>query len=421
MFEKWSDLKVTITMVFALGFAACGGSDPQQPGRPPGGFSGTTGTIPGAVGVSGSGAFGAGAAAAIGGVGTSGRAAPPTTIGAAGTVGALPGAAGRGSTSTAPGIAGSPGGVALAGAPGGPVPPVAGTPGTGMTGTGAAGMGAAVGGAAGAAMPMAPPSMAGACTPAPAGAAISDYGAKGPFDAMEVDNTGPGNQYTMFRPRQLGMNGFLHPPVTWGNGVTTTPALYIPLLQTVASHGFVVIASNSTGVTSQDVRSGLEWLIMQNDGSGDFKGKLAVKCAGSIGYSMGGGAAVGAGAHPNVVATVSMHGLPDAAGNLHGPLLLMTSTNDGFVTKEGFVMPCYNASTKVPTIMATENVPGATPDFAGHLLPLGDSGNERAPLIAWLRLWIYGDQGTRNWFYGADCRLCKTPWTDIQRKNAMWD
>ena len=267
----------------------------------------------------------------------------------------------------------------------------------------------------------APPTgmMGASCTPAPMGA-VMDYGAKGPFDTMQVSNTGPSSQYTMFRPRTLGMGGFMHPPVTWGNGVTTTPDLYTALLNTVASHGFVVIASNSTGVTAQDVRSGLEWLIMQNDSGADLKGKLAVNCAGAIGYSMGGGAAVGAAAHPKVIATVSMHGLQGDANALHGPLLLMTSTNDGFVTKEGFVAPTYNASTKVPTIMATENVPGASPDFTGHLLPIGDSGNERAPLIAWLRLFIYGDTGAKPWFYGMDCGLCKAPWTDIQRKNAMW-
>jgi hypothetical protein len=85
------------------------------------------------------------------------------------------------------------------------------------------------------------------------------------------------------------------------------------------------------------------------------------------------------------------------------------------VTKSGFVEPCYRASTKVPTIMATLDDMNAS-----HLYPLGDAGNERAPAIAWLRLWVYGDQGGRKYFYGSDCLLCKTPWTDIQRKNATF-
>jgi hypothetical protein len=259
----------------------------------------------------------------------------------------------------------------------------------------------------------------GACT-GPALAPVTDYGAKGPFDTMTVSNTGPSGAFTMFRPRELGANGFMHPPATWGNGVSTTPDLYTDLLNTVASHGFVVIASNSTGVTAQDVRSGLEWLIMQND-AGDLQGKLAVKCAAAIGYSMGGGAAVGAAAHPNVIATVSLHGLQGAASQLNGPLLLITSTNDGFVTKAQFVKPTFDGSSKVPTIMATLNVPGATPDFNGHLIPLGDAGDERAPLIAWLRLFVYGDEAAKPWFYGSDCTLCKDPWTDIQKKNGNFD
>lgn len=264
------------------------------------------------------------------------------------------------------------------------------------------------------------PIIDGACT-GPALPPISDYGAMGPFQARVETNTGPGGSYTMFRPTELGANGFLHPPTTWGNGVTTTPDLYTALLTTVASHGFVVIASNSTAVAAQDLQTGLDWLIMQNDMPGDFQGKLAVKCAAAIGYSMGGGAAVGAAAHPNVIATVALHGLQAPASGLHGPLLLITSTNDGFVTKSGFVQPTYDGSSKVPTIMATLNVPGATPDFAGHLIPLGDAGQERAPLIAWLRLYVYGDQAAKPWFYGDACTLCQDPWTDIQRKNGDWN
>jgi hypothetical protein len=261
---------------------------------------------------------------------------------------------------------------------------------------------------------------AGACT-GPALPPITDYGALGPFQARVETNMGPGGSYTMFRPTELGANGFLHPPTTWGNGVTTTPDLYTALLTTIASHGFVVIASNSTAVTAQDLQTGLDWLIMQNDTAGDFQGKLAVNCAAAIGYSMGGGAAVGAAAHPKVITTVALHGLQGPASQLHGPLLLITSTNDGFVTKSGFVQPTYDGSSKVPTIMATLNVPGATADFAGHLIPLGDAGDERAPMIAWLRLFVYGDQAAKPWFYGDDCRLCQDPWTDIQRKNGDWN
>ena len=49
--------------------------------------------------------------------------------------------------------------------------------------------------------------------------------------------------------------------------------------------------------------------------------------------------------------------------------------------------------------------------------PLGDAGDERAAAIAWLRLWVYGDQADRAYFYGDNCKLCQSPWVNAQRKN----
>jgi hypothetical protein len=257
------------------------------------------------------------------------------------------------------------------------------------------------------------------CT-GPALPAVSDYGERGPFEVTQVNDTGPNNQYTMFRPTTLGANGFKHPPTTWGNGITTTPAAHVPLLSTFASHGFVVIASNSTTVNAMLMTQGLDWLIAQNDAPGDFQGKLAVNCSVAIGYSLGGGGAVNTGSHPSVVSTVSFHGLSGPSENLHGPLLLITSPNDTVVRKAQFVQPTYDRSTNVPTVLATLVPVDPPPLNEEHLIPLSDAGLERAPAVAWLRYWVYADQGARPYFFGSDCTLCKSPWTDLQRKNAEW-
>jgi hypothetical protein len=230
-----------------------------------------------------------------------------------------------------------------------------------------------------------------------------------------MDGTGPDGMYTIYRPTTLGDNGFMHPIATWGNGITTTPQLYPGLLGGIASHGFVIVASDSSSVTAQMMTDGLDWLIKQNDAGGMFAGKLDVKRAASIGYSLGGGAAVTAGNHPNVIVTVSMHGLTGMAAGLHGPLLLFTSVMDTFVTYSGFVDPNYKAAT-VQTFYAT--LVGA--GDAGHLTPVGDAGPERAPMIAWLRLWVYGDTGAKKYFYDPDCILCKDPWGPPQDKTLMY-
>src|SRR5260221_2988116 len=178
---------------------------------------------------------------------------------------------------------------------------------------------------------------------------VTDYGANGPYPSTTINNTGPDGMYTVFRPTTLGASGFKHPIATWGNGITTTPSLYPGLLGAIASHGFVIVASNSTSVTAQLMTTGLDWMIAQNGTAGDYQGKLNPACLVTIGYSLGGGAAVGTGAHKDVVATVSMHGGTGASHALHGPLLLFPSTKDTFGTPSGFVTPPFNLSTVQPS------------------------------------------------------------------------
>jgi hypothetical protein len=238
---------------------------------------------------------------------------------------------------------------------------------------------------------------------------ISDYSQNGPYATMSMDGSGPDGKYTVFRPTTLGENGFKHPIAMWGNGIITTPQSYPGLLSAVASNGIVVIASDSTMVTAQNMTDGLDWMVQQNGQAGDYQGKLDTSCLISIGYSLGGGAAVNAGKHANVVVNVSFHGLTGDSASLHGPLLLFTSTGDTFVSAAQFVDPTFNAST-VPTFYAT--ITGGS-----HLNPLGNAGDERAPAIAWLRLWVYGDQGARKYFYGSDCILCQSPWVNPRTKN----
>jgi hypothetical protein len=222
---------------------------------------------------------------------------------------------------------------------------------------------------------------------------------------------GPGGAYTIYRPTNLGEGGFLHPPVAWGNGLGTIPSLYAEQLDNLAANGFVVVGNPGPGSDPQVVRQGLEWLIDQNN-AGEYAGMLAVNCAGTIGYSMGGGAAVGSGAHPAVKAIVSIHGLEDAAEAASGPILLLTAEGDTFVTKSGYAQPCYDRSSVQPTMLASHTA-------GDHLDPLLATAEDWAPALGWLRYWIYGDESQKNLFFGASCTLCS--WPDVQRKNhAEW-
>jgi hypothetical protein len=254
---------------------------------------------------------------------------------------------------------------------------------------------------------------------------MSDYSKLGPFaTTIQTTDGGPDGGYTVVQPTTLGQNGFKHPVATWGNGITTTPTTYTSgnpaLLQMIASHGIVVIASNSTTVTSADMVGGLDWMVAQNTATGPYQGKLDTKCLVSIGYSLGGGAAVATGAHANVVTTVAFHPVNNAPA-LRSPLLLWTSTTDTVNTPAAMVTPIFNAST-VQTFYGTVTAAG-DPKNEGHLLPASELNlldpvdPEYAPTMAWLRLWLYGDQGGRKYFWGPSALACQSPNWQCQTKN----
>ena len=78
---------------------------------------------------------------------------------------------------------------------------------------------------------------------------------------------------------------------------------------------------------------GLNWIIQQNTVSGSvFQGKLDVKHAVAMGYSVGGTAAIEVGSHEAVATTVAIHG-HTASSALHGPVsflefLVLKHTHD---------------------------------------------------------------------------------------------
>jgi hypothetical protein len=236
------------------------------------------------------------------------------------------------------------------------------------------------------------------------------YDQPGPFNpTTTTDGMGPGGAFTLIRPASLDQNGFKFVPATWGNGITTTPATYPILLSTVASHGFVIIASDDSNVTVDEMKQGLDWLMMQNDMPGELQGKLDTSRAACLGYSLGGQGSVTCGAtYAKAIVTVAMHPASGFPAGMKGPLLLFSGQQDTVCVPAQFVQPVFDQS-QVPTFFAMLN-------DATHFEPVLNGGRELAPMVAWLRLWVFGDQGAKPFFYGASCTLCQSPWVMPQSK-----
>jgi hypothetical protein len=376
MNDGFSGTKRAVLALATLFAFQCGDDDSGQSGpiaQPTAGGGGTaTGATAGssAVGAAGTGDFGRVVATA----GMSASAGMPAPAGVAGS-GAAGATAGPGS------IAGAGGASATAGA-------------SAMAGTGAmAGAGAAGSTATATAWPAA------------------DIGADGPFMQMTVTDTGPDDSYQLSYPVDLGKDGLKHPIVTWGNGAGSTPDQY-SLLQRMATHGFVVIASNSSSVSAALLKGGIDWLIMENGRDGSmFKDKLDPNQVASMGFSLGSLATFEAATDMRIKTTVHISGgsmTKSVVANLHAPAAFYCGTSDdiAFDGCEGDF-----EITTVPTIYA--NFPG------DHL---GVRNADTAPMIAkatvgWLRWRLMGDKALDAMFVGPDCTLCKdTMWDKVQQK-----
>ena len=334
----------------------------------------------------------AGVGGAAGSSPTGGAAASPASgAGASGRGGG----AGAGTTAVA---AGSGGMTAMAGMP---AAGAAGAPVSGAGGSGGSGAGGAGGSTGDTGAQKLPP--------------VTDYAQAGPFMTTMQSNTGPGSNYTIFRPEPLGTDGFLHSPVIFGPGIITTPSTYRALLTHLASHGFVILGSNSlTGGPNAPgnldaMREGLDWLIEQNDAAGTFQGKLAVRRAVTMGYSIGATASVQLSSHEAILTSVVIHG-HRTMGDPHGPVLMITGTMD--------VIDDMRA-----TLTTLEEAPAVLVALPiGHLnvlTELSASGRYLSPITAWLRYWVNGDDAAKRYFWGAGCEMCDSPWI-APEPNAAW-
>jgi hypothetical protein len=221
-----------------------------------------------------------------------------------------------------------------------------------------------------------------------------------------VSNTGPGGAYTVFVPVPLA-DGMRHPIVTWGNGTGATPSDYKPLLTHLASHGFVIVAPNTTQTGSgQEMLQGLTWIIRQNYTFGsDYYLKLDTFDVAAIGHSQGGGGALHAAADPRITTLVPIEPSPqnDAMSSLHQPMLLLCGGQDSIVLPVAYCQNFTFDQSRVPTFFGILN-------NATHFTPTGytpDSMDGFAgPVTAWLRYILVGDLQAGSMFVGANCTLC---------------
>ena len=254
----------------------------------------------------------------------------------------------------------------------------------------------------------------------------ADPTAVGPYATVTENEVGPeaGDpdeetsvvpKFTLFRPKDLSPGGLCHPVITWGNGTGSTPSAYRSLLTLFASHGFVVIASNSKNVAKGSPRPmlvGVDWVLQQNeDASSVLYHHLDITHIGATGHSQGAVATSQAAGDSRITTNVPIEGA-QVQRNLHGPAMFFCGGQDTTVGCTG-AQSALTAVTTLPAMYAEY----LSVDHGSWLSFSGKPSVVYGAVTAWMRVHLMADTALRPWFYGATCKLCADSGWQIQQKN----
>jgi hypothetical protein len=203
------------------------------------------------------------------------------------------------------------------------------------------------------------------------------------------------------------------PLIVWGNGgCAINSTRYGGFLTTIASHGFVVMATAATeGVTratADHLRAAIAWAETENvRADSPLRGKIALDRMSVMGQSCGGFMSLELGADPRVdtIGVFNSGAQGDAAAvaatvaKLRGPVLLIAGHDRDFAQE--WSDATFEAIKNLPSFSGARKGAGhtATVDHPG--------GGEWANVASnWARWQLKGNKEAGKMFVGKDCTLC---------------
>jgi dienelactone hydrolase len=255
---------------------------------------------------------------------------------------------------------------------------------------------------------------------------------RGPYEVtIEAAFGSPG--FMVLRPK--GLEAFpgddTLPVLVWGNGgCVLNSAQYVGFLSTIASHGFLVLATFSEtdatpwAVTADKLRAAIDWADAENErATSPLLGKIATDQVAVMGQSCGGFLAIRLGADPRVdTIGVFNSGIQAdtppppapyvtaaALAKLHGPVLLVNGHKSDRMMAAS--KATFDAIRKVPTFYGARH-------NAGHVGTVFEPGGGEFANVAssWLMWWFKGDRKAGEMFAGRTCALCENPSWDVETK-----
>jgi hypothetical protein len=255
----------------------------------------------------------------------------------------------------------------------------------------------------------------------------------GPYDVM-AEPAFESPRHVVYRPEDLRAFPYEDslPVLIWGNGgCAMNSSGYRGFLTTVASHGFVAVATAvvegeaTRRANVADLKQGLDWIMAENERpESPLRGKISTDRVAVMGTSCGGFMSIELGSDPRVdTIGVFNSGVQDAArddrspqaptpealAGLHGPVLLVNGHTRDFLMDES--QDTFELLNHVPSFYGARH-------NAGHTATIfhpggGEWGNVA---VQWLKFVLKTDEEAAKTFVGPDCRLCRSGTWDTDSK-----
>jgi hypothetical protein len=227
-------------------------------------------------------------------------------------------------------------------------------------------------------------------------------------------------RFNVYRPTNLAGSGYCHPILIWANGYRDNPeqnppecvvnsasnqwcGQYLPMLNHLASHGFVVVAPLSTATAEGDplpTLAGLDWILEQaEDSSSQYYRRLDTAAVGQLGHSYGGMSTCMSASDPRYKALATICGTRALTG-VHTPMLFFCGGRDTTVNCSG-VRNTFLTVTNQPAFFLNELA-----SDHGSWVYQGPNGVSLSSAAAWFRVHLMNDTANRRYFYGAGCAFC---------------
>jgi hypothetical protein len=270
--------------------------------------------------------------------------------------------------------------------------------------------------------------------------------AAGPFTVAADKGVGPLAGYTpdpiygdqqqrfnVYRPSNLATSGYCHPILIWANGHTDNPeqnpplcitssaenkwcGQYLPMMQHLASHGFLVVASLSTTTSKGDplpTIAGLNWILQQaEDSTSPYYHHLDTTNIGQLGHSEGAMSTCMSASEPRYRALASICGTTTLKG-VHTPFLFFCGGKDTVVGCDN-PRTAFLSVTDQPAILIDE----LNSDH-GSWVYQGAKGVSLSMSAAWFRVHLMGDTANRKYFYGSNCTFCTDSRVKVEQNSLM--